>query len=101
MRRSGATPEITADIRRRLAGLSGRTFWRSLDELARTPAFHRFLEAEFPSLASSAGGMDRRSMLKVMGASLALAGCDGEADGAALPYVKAPEDAVPSPRQGR
>src|SRR5205823_1015123 len=41
---------------------------------------------------------DRRALLKVMAASFALAGlagCDGEADEDALPYVEAPEFVTP------
>ena len=52
-----------------------RTYWRSLDQLADTPEFRTFVEREFPSIA---GDIDvpasRRSFLKVMGASMALAG---------------------------
>ncbi|MCL4767685.1 MAG: TAT-variant-translocated molybdopterin oxidoreductase [Hyphomicrobiaceae bacterium] len=85
-------------IRAGLKGKSGRSFWRSLDELAGTPAFRAYLEAEFPALAPGPFDVDRRALLKVMAASLALAGltgCSGEADEAALPYVEAPEHVVP------
>ena len=84
-------------IRAKLGGRTGHAFWRSLDELSGTPDFRAFLEAEFPALAPAAADMDRRSMLKVMAASLALAGltgCRGEADETALPYVNAPESLV-------
>lgn len=95
----GRTPaDNAAIIRSRLGGKTGPTFWRSLDELARTAEFQAFLEAEFPSLAPAAAEIDRRSLLKVMGASLALAGlsgCSGEADERALPYVQSPEFVVP------
>src|SRR5256885_6180203 len=54
---------------------SGKTYWRSLDELAETPEFHEFLHREFPQGASElADGMDRRQFLTLMSASLALAG---------------------------
>ena len=58
-------------------------YWRSLDELADTPEFRRFVEAEFPGLWDrfSAGpggeGATRRQFLKLMGASFALAGLVG------------------------
>src|SRR4051812_45677465 len=48
--------------------------------------------------AKAAPDFDRRTLLKAMGASLALAGlagCSGEPDEAALPYVTAPETVVP------
>jgi molybdopterin-containing oxidoreductase family iron-sulfur binding subunit len=92
-------PSLTSDrIRRVLQGKTGRSFWRSLDELSRTPSFQAFLDAEFPSPFSLSDEIDRRSMLKVMAASLALAGlsgCSGTADEAALPYVEAPESTIP------
>ena len=81
-------------IRAQLSGKTGRAFWRSLDEIAETPAFRAFVEAEFPSLAPAKGEVDRRSILKVMAASFALAGltgCDSQPDEQALPYVEAPE----------
>jgi len=41
-----------SDIRNRLAGLEGRAYWRSLEELADTPAFNEYLHREFPANAS-------------------------------------------------
>ena len=57
---------------------SGPAYWRSLDELADTPDFRAFVEKEFPGYSPE--GMlssTRRSFLKIMGASLALAGLTG------------------------
>jgi MoCo/4Fe-4S cofactor protein with predicted Tat translocation signal len=58
------------------APTSGRRYWRSTDELADTPEFREFLEREFPSSAAQLNGDEwsRRSFLKLMGASVALAG---------------------------
>jgi len=57
---------------------SGRAYWRSLDELADTPEFRRFVESEFPSMASwMSKSPSRRQFLKLMGASMALAGLAG------------------------
>jgi len=53
---------------------SGPRYWRSLDELASTPAFKDWLEKEFPAGASTLEGSDRRSFLKIMAASFGLAG---------------------------
>ncbi len=82
----------------------GPAMWRSLDQLADTPGFRRFLQAEFPAaarLAPTLDGPGRRRFLKVMAASFALAGlagCDDEAheDGRAqeVPYVRNPERIV-------
>ena len=90
-------PHLAVDnrIRRRLAGKTGRRFWRSLEELHGTDAFRQFIDREFPSLSSLNIGIHRRSLLKILGASLALAGlsaCKGEEDETALPYVNAPEN---------
>ncbi len=72
----------------------GRSLWRSLEELAGTDSFKARLAAEFPSIAPAAEGINRRSLLQAMGASLALAGltgCSSTADETALPYVEVPE----------
>ena len=52
----------------------GQAYWRSLEELAATPEFQERLEREFPAGASELAASDRRDFLKLMGASLALAG---------------------------
>ena len=57
---------------------AGQKYWRSLNELADKPSFREFVEREFPARASEwlediAGG-SRRTFLKIMGASMALAG---------------------------
>ena len=58
------------------APTAGRRYWRSADELADTPEFREWLEREFPSSAAQLNGDEwsRRSFLKLMGASVALAG---------------------------
>ena len=54
---------------------SGKAYWRSLDELADTPQFREFLHREFPAgAAEMLDSTERRQFLKIMGASLALAG---------------------------
>ncbi len=55
---------------------TGRRYWRSTDELNETPEFREWLEREFPSSAAQLNGDEwsRRSFLKLMGASVALAG---------------------------
>src|SRR5438270_9524242 len=58
------------------APTAGRRYWRSTDELADTPEFREWLEREFPFSAAQLNGDEwsRRSFLKLMGASVALAG---------------------------
>lgn len=71
--------------------------WRSLEELADSPEFQRWLDDEFPHRASLLS-MDRRHFLQVAGASLALAGLTGcrfLPNRRAVPYVRPPEEQVP------
>ncbi len=92
-----ATIDLTP-IRARLANATGRQYWRSLDELAETDEFKRFLEAEFPREASLLDPVGRRQFLKLMGASLALAGLNGctkQPTEKIVPYVKQPEIVLP------
>jgi MoCo/4Fe-4S cofactor protein with predicted Tat translocation signal len=53
----------------------GKEYWRSLDELADDPRLRAFAEQEFPSLAEDlANPATRRHFLKILGASLGMAG---------------------------
>ncbi len=56
--------------------LTGKRYWRSLDEFSDTPEFKDWLEREFPAGAAQMDGDEwsRRGFLKLMGASMALAG---------------------------
>jgi molybdopterin-containing oxidoreductase family iron-sulfur binding subunit len=82
-------------LRARLASSSGPAYWRSLDELAETDEFKRYVEREFPEQASEWNDpAGRRQFLKLMGASLALAGvtgCTRQPAEKILPYVVPPE----------
>ncbi|HKH72066.1 MAG TPA: TAT-variant-translocated molybdopterin oxidoreductase, partial [Vicinamibacterales bacterium] len=86
-------------IRSRLAATDGRLYWRSLGELADTPAFREYLHREFPEQASEWNDpKGRRDFLKLMSASLALAGvgaCTKQPTEHIIPYVRQPEDIVP------
>ncbi|MBS1815159.1 MAG: TAT-variant-translocated molybdopterin oxidoreductase [Acidobacteria bacterium] len=87
-----------AEVQERLAGKRGKRFWQSLDELSEDPGFEQMVREEFPRQASEwTDGVSRRSFMKVMGASLALAGmtgCTKQPDEQIFPYVKAPEDLI-------
>ncbi len=55
--------------------VTGRRYWRSLDELADTAEFKEWLQREFPQGASELeDGVSRRHFVRIMSASLMLAG---------------------------
>ncbi|MBV9859390.1 MAG: Fe-S-cluster-containing hydrogenase [Alphaproteobacteria bacterium] len=82
-----------------LSGSPGANWWRRLDELAEEPSFRRRVERQFPDLASSSGGLDRRRLLQLMAASMALGGLAGcgrsEPANEAIPYVDNPPGSTP------
>jgi MoCo/4Fe-4S cofactor protein with predicted Tat translocation signal len=91
--------KLTLDqVRTKLAGQKGKRFWRSLDELADTPAFQNAVAEEFPQHSNElVDPVSRRGFMKLMGASLALAGltgCTKQPDETIYPYIKAPEDLI-------
>ena len=74
--------------------------WRGLEELAGTPEYRDFLECEFPhDPRADQQGVSRRNMLKLMGASAALAGltaCTKLPTEKIVPYAQQqPENFVP------
>ncbi len=91
-------PMTLAAVREKLKGAKGKRYWRSVDELANTPEFQAAVEKEFPSAAQEwVDPVSRRGFLKLMGASMALAGlagCTKQPDEPIYPYVKAPEDLI-------
>src|SRR5688572_13910324 len=86
-------------LRTRLEETRGREYWRSLEALSETPEFKDFLHREFPQNASEwLDPVGRRGFLKLMGASLALAGvsaCTRQPEEKLVPYVRQPEEVVP------
>jgi MoCo/4Fe-4S cofactor protein with predicted Tat translocation signal len=86
-------------LRARLDGTRGREYWRSLEALSGTPEFKEFLHREFPQNASEwLDPVGRRGFLKLMSASLALAGvsaCTRQPMEELVPYVRQPEEVVP------
>src|SRR5882672_2279616 len=85
--------------RDRIAGTNGPEYWRSLEELAGSPDFQEMLHREFPKGASEwLDDASRRGFLKLMGASLAMAGmtaCTKQPLEPIVPYVKQPEEIIP------
>jgi MoCo/4Fe-4S cofactor protein with predicted Tat translocation signal len=86
-------------LREKIGATSGKEYWRGLDELADSEDFQRYLHAEFPGPAAFLDTpVSRRGFLRVMGASLALAGlnaCTRQPTEKIYPYVKQPEEIVP------
>ncbi|MBD2747530.1 TAT-variant-translocated molybdopterin oxidoreductase [Microvirga sp. BT688] len=76
-------------LRARLATEEGPRLWRSLEELADVPEVRRHIEAEFPDIMQAAQ-IDRRTLLRLMSASLALGGlaaCNGSDAGPGAPLL--------------
>jgi molybdopterin-containing oxidoreductase family iron-sulfur binding subunit len=75
-----------------------KNLWRSLDEFARAKGFEESQGCEFAPGASELKNFNRRNFLKLMGASLALAGlpaCTRQPMTRIVPYVRQPENLVP------
>jgi len=97
---AGCKKKLNLEIaRRRLAETTGPEFWRSLEELAGSAEFREMMRREFPKGASEwLDTVSRRGFLKLMGASLAMAGmtaCTKQPLEPIVPYVRQPEDVIP------
>src|ERR1043166_316097 len=97
-----ASPESKmkfASIRKEILALDGKEYWRSLEEHADTPEFREFISREYPhEIEEWDNSLSRRNFVKVMGASLALAGLSGgviQPNEEIVPYVKSPEGMLP------
>src|SRR5262249_17689868 len=75
---------------------SGPQYWRCLEELAQSDEFIEMLHREFPRQASTwPEGSSRRDFLKLMSASMALAGlsaCVKQPLQPIVPYVRQPNE---------
>jgi MoCo/4Fe-4S cofactor protein with predicted Tat translocation signal len=85
--------------RARIAATEGPEYWRSLEELAGSEEFREMIHREFPAGASEwLDSVSRRGFLRLMGASLALAGmsaCTKQPLEPIVPYVRQPEEVIP------
>jgi MoCo/4Fe-4S cofactor protein with predicted Tat translocation signal len=94
----GKAKMTLAQVQAKLDGKTGRRFWKNLDELSDDPEFHELMSEEFPRQSTEwVDPISRRGFMKVMGASLALAGlagCTKQPDETIYPYIKQPEDLV-------
>src|SRR5438552_3083884 len=86
-------------VRARLNSARAPQYWRSLEQVADATEFEKFLGHEFPDGAAEwQQEFNRRGFLKLMGASVALAGltaCTKQPVEKIVPYVKQPEELVP------
>src|SRR6202158_3639452 len=86
-------------VRAQIAETKGPEYWRSLEELAGSSEFQEMMHREFPKGASEwLDAVSRRGFLKLMGASMALAGmtaCTKQPLEPVVPYVRQPEEIVP------
>jgi MoCo/4Fe-4S cofactor protein with predicted Tat translocation signal len=86
-------------LRERLAAGQGPAFWRTLNEAAESDELREYIEQEFPGLSGQIPqGVNRRNLLKVMAASLVMAGaaaCTKQPKELIVPYVRQPENIIP------
>ena len=86
-------------LREKLSAGRGPQFWRTLEEAAESEELTEYVEQEFPGLSGQIPqGVDRRNLLKVMAASLAMAGaaaCTKQPKELIVPYVRQPENVIP------
>ena len=88
-----------AQTREMILSQSGKQYWRSIEEFAGSPEFEDKVRGEFPvNVENWDPSLTRRNFVKVMGASLALAGLSGcviQPAEKIVPYVTQPEDMIP------
>lgn len=82
-----------------MSQVKGKSYWRSIDQFEDAESAKLFREREFQEGASELTDVTRRSFLKIMGASAALAGAAGcsvrKPVQKIYPYAKRPEDVIP------
>ena len=86
-------------LREQLLAQNGKEYWRSIEEHADTPEFREFVSQEYPhEIEEWDNSLSRRNFVKVMGASLALAGLSGcviQPPEKIVPYVRPVEGMLP------
>jgi MoCo/4Fe-4S cofactor protein with predicted Tat translocation signal len=78
---------------------NGKEYWRSVEEFVDAPEFEEFIAQEYPhEIETWDDSLSRRNFVKVMGASLALAGLSGcviQPPEQIVPYVRPQEGLLP------
>lgn len=87
-------------LKNKILGQSGKKYWRSVEEFVDAPEFEEYVKYEHPEQADTWNdSLSRRNFIKVMGASLALAGLSGcviQPAEKIVPYVIQPDEIMPS-----
>ncbi|MCX7513265.1 TAT-variant-translocated molybdopterin oxidoreductase [Frateuria sp. STR12] len=92
-------PTARDALRTRLGDSRGPRYWRALEEIIEQPAWRSRLHEAFPQLARLEPALDRRDFLKLIGASLALAGlgaCSRPPQEQIVPWVRRPDQLPPA-----
>ncbi|MBP7377565.1 MAG: TAT-variant-translocated molybdopterin oxidoreductase, partial [Pyrinomonadaceae bacterium] len=88
-----------AMLREQVLAQNGKEYWRSIEEHADSPEFREFVSQEYPhEIEEWDNSLSRRNFVKVMGASLALAGLSGcviQPPEKIVPYVRPVEGMLP------
>jgi molybdopterin-containing oxidoreductase family iron-sulfur binding subunit len=88
-----------AQLRDKILSGSGKEYWRSVEEYVDAPEFRELVEEEYPhEIEEWDNSLSRRNFVKVMGASLALAGLSGcviQPAEKIVPYVRPQEEILP------
>lgn len=88
-----------ASLRDKILQQNGKQYWRSVEEFVDAPEFEEFVKEEYPAHAEEwDNSLSRRNFVKIMGASLALAGLSGcvvQPAEKIVPYVRQPEGLIP------
>jgi len=86
-------------MRNKILAQNGKEYWRSVEEFVDAPEFEEFVKREYPDHAETwDDALSRRNFIKVMGASLALAGLSGcviQPPEKIVPYVTQPDGQLP------
>src|ERR1043165_9319888 len=86
-------------LRDAILSRSSKDYWRSVEEFVDAPEFEEFVKREYPDHAETwDDSLSRRNFIKVMGASLALAGLSGcviQPPEKIVPYVTNPDGQLP------
>jgi len=78
--------------------LQGKDYWRSINQLADSPEFRKYIENEFPEGLGEPNTLSRRNFMALMGASMALGGLLGGCRRPVekiIPFVAPPEEIIP------